>query len=323
MSREGSSGDQAPPEVVAIADARALARAERDWPEADRLMAELLGLGWKPIDRGLSYRLEPTHPPDRDDPGGRRFGRSDGIPSRLSEPATAPASIIVPVLGGPDEADRVLRTMARSPLSPLQLVVVLDGPAADPGDALSLGDPDRMEVIRTATSLGWAAATNMGVRRSRGEIVVVLGPILAPDPDLVGSVIAALADPTVAVAGTPGFVAVDPRHFRTADPGDVDAIGASCLAFRRADAAERGPIDEQLRTARGAAIWWSLILRDEGPHREPRRAVRPAGVALADDSTSGVEDAAAGSRDRDSRRDGYRIADRFGARRDLLRGTAG
>jgi cysteinyl-tRNA synthetase len=36
----------APPEALALRDARERARAARDWAEADRLRAELRALGW-------------------------------------------------------------------------------------------------------------------------------------------------------------------------------------------------------------------------------------------------------------------------------------
>ena len=45
------------------------------------------------------------------------------------------------------------------------------------------------------------------------------------------------------------------------------------MAFRRADAAARGPLDERFRFYRNLDIWWSLVLRDEGEGSPPRRAV--------------------------------------------------
>ena len=45
------------------------------------------------------------------------------------------------------------------------------------------------------------------------------------------------------------------------------------MAFRRADFAERGPLDERFRFYRNLDIWWSLVLRDQGDDDPPRRAV--------------------------------------------------
>ena len=36
------------------------------------------------------------------------------------------------------------------------------------------------------------------------------------------------------------------------------------MAFRRLDAAARGPVDEAFRFYRNLDIWWSLVLRDAG-----------------------------------------------------------
>ena len=57
------------------------------------------------------------------------------------------------------------------------------------------------------------------------------------------------------------------------------------MAFRRADAADRGPLDERFRFYRNLDIWWSLVLRDEGEGEPPRRAVAVDGLP-ADRATS-------------------------------------
>ena len=178
------------------------------------------------------------------------------------------------------------------------------------------------EVILTSGRLGPAAALNVGIRRAAGPVVIVLDPAMEPTGDLVTPMVDALADPTVAVAGASGSVTRDGRRFDPAPPGDVDVIDGSLMAFRRADVAERGPLDERFRTERFASIWWSLVLRDDGEGGRHRRAVsvpdlpvvrrEPGDPAAPDDAPS----------DRDMKRDFYRYLDLFGSRRDLL-GTAG
>ncbi len=49
----------APPEVVALADARVAARSEREFAEADRLRAEIATLGWDVRDADDGYELVP------------------------------------------------------------------------------------------------------------------------------------------------------------------------------------------------------------------------------------------------------------------------
>ena len=61
----------------------------------------------------------------------------------------------------------------------------------------------------------------------------------------------------------------------------MTAIEGYAMAFRRADAAERGPLDEHFRFYRNLDIWWSLVLRDEGEDARAaaRRRRRAAGRA--------------------------------------------
>jgi hypothetical protein len=113
-------------------------------------------------------------------------------------------------------------------------------------------------------------------------------------------------------------VSDDLRRFSDAPPGDVTAIEGYALAFRRSDGADRGPLDERFRFYRNLDIWWSLVLRDEGDGTPPRRAVAvelPAERHEHRAWTTTPED----ERDRLSKRNFYRIIDRFGSRRDLAR----
>ncbi len=122
----------------------------------------------------------------------------------------------------------------------------------------------------------------------------------------------------MAVAGGWGIVSDDLRTFRDAPPGEVDAIEGYCLAFRRADFVARGPLDERFRFYRNLDIWWSLVLRDEGEAAVPRRAVRTQPLPLERHEHRGYASLPPAERDRLSKRNFYRIIDRFGSRRDLL-----
>jgi hypothetical protein len=133
----------------------------------------------------------------------------------------------------------------------------------------------------------------------------------------------ALEDATVAVAGGWGIVSGDLRHFHEVPTGDADAIEGYCQAFRRADAATRGPLDDRFRFYRNLDIWWSLVLRDEGEDVPPRRAVALPDLPLIRHEHRGYASLSADERDRLSRRNFYRILDRFGHRTDLLQAPDG
>jgi cysteinyl-tRNA synthetase len=176
------------------------------------------------------------------------------------------------------------------------------------------------EVVLTSAPLGHAAALNIGLRRATGPIVILLDASIEPTGDIVTPLVRALDNETVAVAGPFGIVSDDLRHFEDAPAGDVDAIEGYCLAFRRADAAARGPLDEHFRFYRNLDIWWSLVLRDGGPGGPHRRAVAIDGLSLVRHEHRGWTSLPEAERDRLSKRNFYRILDRFGSRRDLLVG---
>jgi cysteinyl-tRNA synthetase len=307
----------APEAVRLAAKERAAARAAHDWAMADRLRDEIEAAGWKVIDAGTAYRLELAHAPDVVASGQTRYGRSEAVPSRLEEPAVGLASVIVVAT---DHAGDVLRASAgivSAAPEGVQLVVVGDRPSAEMDTALDELEATA-EVVRTSARLGHGAALNIGLRRSVGPVVVILDASVEATGDLVTPLVAALGDPTVAVAGPFGLVSDDLRYFDEVPAGDVDAIEGYCLAFRREDAIARGPLDEGFRFYRNFDIWWSLVLRDGGDGNPHRRAVALAGLPLIRHEHRGWTSLSEEKREGLSRRNFYRLLDRFRGREDLL-----
>jgi glycosyltransferase involved in cell wall biosynthesis len=316
----------APDEVRGLARARAEARAARDWAEADRLRTEIEAAGWRITDRGNDFSLQPAHPPDLVEEGLIRYGSSSSIPSRLAEPDGAAATVILLAADQPDDLARALAGLRADAPAETQVVVVADGASPDQETALLAADGPAglpiagraVEVIWTSEPLGHAAALNVGLHRAAGHVVILLDTSVEPTGDLVGQLSRVLDDPSVAVAGPWGITSPDLRHFVEASPGEVDAIEAYALAFRRADLVERGLLDEHFRFYRNLDIWWSLVLRDEGEGRPPRHAVMVGDPAATRHEHRGYASLEPAERDRRSKRNFYRIIDRFGSRRDLL-----
>jgi hypothetical protein len=157
---------------------------------------------------------------------------------------------------------------------------------------------------------------NAGIRRAAAPVVVVMDGSVELVGDALGPTVAALDDPGIAVVGARGLVSADLRQFDEVEAGEAVAVEGSWLAFRRADYAARGPLDEGFRSATYLDVWWSLVLRDEGEGRPPRRAVALALplVRHARRDSGGLPET---ERRRLSRRNFYRIIRRFGRRRDL------
>lgn len=310
-----------PDTVLAAAHARSRARQEKDWAEADRLRAEIEAAGWKVVDRGTDFALSPAAPPDVETGGRSRYGSSRNVPSRLDEPATGLATVVLVATDWPDDLDRALAGLRAGAPAGTSVVVVANGPSPDQEARLE-GDiaegPDAPEVVWTSARLGHAAALNAGVRRASAAVVIVLDTSIEPSGDFVTPLVGALRDGSVAVAGGWGITSANLRHFQEAPAGDVDAVEGYALAFRRSDYRDRGPLDERFKFYRNLDIWWSLVLRDEGPRERPRRAVALADLPLRRHEHRGYTSLPDAERDRLSKRNFYRIIDRFGARRDLL-----
>jgi hypothetical protein len=304
-----------PEEVLSAAHDRAAARAARDWAEADRLRDEIEAAGWKIVDRGTDFALEPAHPPTVEEAGLVRYGASTAVPSRLDEPSVGVATVILMATDWPDDLARALAGLENQAPSGTSVVIVADAPSPEQEAALP-ADSKTVEVVRTSDRLGTGAAWNIGIRRAVGPVVVILDTSVEPTGDIVTPLARALDDRTVAVAGGFGVRSTDLRRFEEAGPGDVTAIEGYAIAFRRADAVDRGPIDEHFRFYRNLDLWWSLVLRDDGEGRRPRRAVAVEIPATRHEHRgwTSLPDA---ERERLSKRNFYRILDRFRARDDL------
>lgn len=307
-----------PDEILDLAHARAKARDARDWVEADRLRAAIEAAGWKIADRGTDFALTPATPPDLVEGEHVRYGTSRNVPSRLEEPPTGLATVLLIATDWPDDLARALAGLRTSAPDGTSVVVVADAPSEAQAAALETVPGEGAEIVWTSERLGHAAAINAGIRRSSGPIVILLDTSLEPTGDVVTPLVHALDDPTIGIAGGWGIVSSDLRHFEDAPAGDVDAIEGYVQAFRRADFVDRGPLDERFRFYRNLDIWWSLALRDEGEGRPARRAVSVEGLPIVRHDHRGWTSLPDEERDRQSKRNFYRIIDRFGSRRDLL-----
>jgi hypothetical protein len=312
-----------PDDVLAAAHARATARAAGDWAEADRLRTEIESAGWKIADRGTDFALTPATPPDVAEGARIRYGSSRSVPSRFEDAPEGPATVVLIATDWPSDLARTLAGLRGHAPEGTSVVIVADGPSPEQAEALEALEEAAsatadLEVVWTSERLGHAAATNIGIRRASGEVVVLLDTSVEPTGNIVTQLVAPLEDPTVAVTGGWGIVSDDLRKFEDAPPGDVDAIEGYVQAFRRTDAAARGPLDERFRFYRNLDIWWSLVLRDQGEGEPPRRALALADLPAIRHEHRGYASLAPEERDRQSKRNFYRIIDRFGSRRDLL-----
>jgi hypothetical protein len=284
------------------------------------------------IDSGTAYRLELAAAPDVEVGGEIRYGRTDAVPSRLGDPATGLASVVLVASADPAETRRALDALTAAAPAGTDIVLVADGlpdralegvRATDlAADVAAREGGAPVELVRTSAPLGYGAALNIGIRRAGAPFVVVVDPSIVPSGDAISPLVEALADPQVAIAGPFGLVSADLRRFEevlapASAPIEATAIQGYLMAFRRSDAVARGPLDEGFRFYRNLDIWWSLVLRDEGEDAAPRRAVVIPGLPLTRGEPRAWTATPPAERDRLSKRNFYRVLDRFRTRIDL------
>ncbi len=326
------ASNEIPPDVVELADRRAAARRAGDWSAADALRDQIAAAGWAVVDAGTLYTLERAAAPNVTEGSIIRYGSSRSVPSRLEDAPAGVASVVLLATDWPEDLARTLRSLVDHAPDGTQLVVVANAPSeaqASRLDELDQVDPGApgivTEVVWTSTRLGHAAALNAGIRRAAADVLVLMDTSIEADGDLVGTLVHALGDPTVAVAGPFGLMSPDLRHFQQAegDVTDVVAIEGVAMAFRRSDYVERGPLDEHFVWYPNLDIWWSLVLRDQvaAGADVPRRAVRVTGAAAGRHEHRGRTSVPDSDRERLARRNLYRVLKRFATRRDLLVGA--
>jgi hypothetical protein len=282
---------------------RKAARLDSDWARADALRDEIAGMGWEVQDRGTRSTARPIL---------TRAATTDDA-SRLDEPASVDASIQVAAEDHPDDLARLLAGLAEHPPSASWELVVVDNGAGFDADAVPGGLPMEPIVMRSDHRLGWADARTLGMRRSSGEVTVLLDSSLEPTGDFVSPLLAAFEDPTVGIAGPWGVTSPNGRQFEEAPPGEVDAVEAYCLAVRRQALQAVGGFDRRFQFYRNADLDFSFAVRAAG-----WRAVRTPAVPLERHEHRGWESVADTERDRLSKRNFYRFLEHWGDRRDLL-----
>ena len=319
-----------PDEIEALARERANARASRDFARADVLRASIEASGWRVMDRGMAYRLEPAAPPTIEDVGVVRHGSAETVPSLLDEPASARFTVLLIADDQPDDLARILGGLRAHVPGGTQVLLVANDPSPEQAERLAPGSPDLApvagsdpEVVWTSARLGHAVALNAGLRRARGAVVVLAGPSVEVTGDALTPLVDAFADPSVAVVGGFGVAGPGLRHLDEAAGPDVDAIDATWLAFRRTEIATLGPLDGKFVSDRWLDTWWSLVLRaGADPDLPPRRALRLE-LPLMRHEQGGAVSPAVAERDRLARRNFYRVLERFRDRADLVSGSSG
>lgn len=300
-----------PSDVVALAEQRAAARAQKDFAESDRLRDELADAGWVVRDGADGYELSERPPYDV-------LPSVDALPDRSAEPDTHRCTVGLLVEGWPDDLRTCVQALLTHAPDDVRLLLLENGPT-DAGAAVHelAAASDRVTELHVERAAGWGPARNALVRAEPAAVHVVMDLSTVLEGDALTPLLAALDDPGVAAAGWRGVRVQDGwREFEDAPPGEVEALLSYLVAVRRS-AALAVPLPAKARFYRNADMEWSFLLRDEGAGR-----LVAVDVPARQDRHRGYHDSDPATRDRESRKTYDRFLQRFRGREDLRLGAS-
>ena len=312
-----TAGSTPPRAVLDLVAERQAARERRDFARADALRDQVREAGWLIRDTAGGAELVEAPAWEPVDLG--------TVAPCWDEPDRHEVSVIVHVLGWPDDVRRALASLAaHCAATDYEVVLVDDGAGGEAGRALeelAVADP-RVRVLHLDMPVGFGAAMNLGMGQATGRVLVWLDPHVEADGDLLAPLLAALAEPGTGLAGGWGVISHSMLDFEADDGPEVDAVEGYLLAVPRALAAQV-PLDPKHRYYRNADLDFSFAVRDLHGDSGRLRAVRVPVPALrhrhrAYHETEPVQ------RERASRKNYDRFLQRWKGRTDLLtRGFTG
>ena len=312
--------DPSPPDLARLLDLRQAARERRDFATADAIRDQLRQAGWLVRDTPDGPQLDPAPPYETLDPA--------AAAPRWDEPDRHEVSVVVHVAGWPEDVARATRALAAHHRHlDYEVLLVEDGAGEATGRALEdlARDHPHVRVLHLDPAIGFGAAMNLAMGQALGRVLVWLDPHVEATGDLLGPLLAALAQPGAGLAGGWGVTTTTMLEFEADDGPEVDAVEGYLLAVPRALAAQVG-VDPKDRYYRNADLDYSFAVRalgyptDRGTPSgspEPLRATRVE-VPATRHRHRGFHDTDPRERDRASRKNYDRVLGRWKRRTDLL-----
>lgn len=296
-----------PPQVLALSERRALARAAKDFAESDRLRDEIAAAGWV-------VRDGPDGPVLAERPPYDVLASVSDLPDRSAEPDTRRCTVAVLVEGWAEDLRTCVAALVQH--APDDVVMVLLDNGSDAGPAvheLAQAHPGRVQELHVERAAGWSQARWALLRADTATVHVLLDPSTVLEGDALEPVLACFDDPAVVGAGWRGVAVQDGwTTFAEAGPGEVEALLGYLFAVRRA-AALLVPLPPKARFYRNADMEWSFLLREAGG-----RLLVPAGeLPVRQDRHRGYHDTDPAYREKESKKTYDRFLQRFRGREDL------
>lgn len=194
------------------------------------------------------------------------FADPNLVPSLLDREPRRRFSIVTLDSGWPEDLERLAKSLnAHCHEEDYELLAVANA-SEDVESMLRrlCTEDERVRGLLFSQNVGFGGGRNAGILQTLGEFVIVADSSIEATGNFLSPIAQNLRDPSVGLVGMWGLVSPDLRHFHEEERGEVDAMQAYCMGFRRSDVDEVGLFDPKYKFYRNADIDWSMRWRDKG-----------------------------------------------------------
>jgi len=302
-----------PADILALSHERDELRKRGHYDRADALkkLIEDAGYGIKDNPRGAHLVILPSIEID-----GTADRLARNVPSLLNESDTCLFSVQILANNCAPAVRRCVESIFRHTGDHAVEVILINNASQDELDAWASEVQQEMpllHVIRTSRLMGEAEARNLGLKQSRGCYILQLTPHSELTGDLFTPLARILEDREVGITGLQGLRTDDLRHFEESEDEEVEAIGGSCMAFRRKTLKQSGLFEDGYRFEPFMDIDFSFAVRETGTQA---LVARDLPLVLHEPEASMTRSEAESARL--TKRNFYHFLERWGDREDLL-----
>ena len=307
-----------PEDVADRVERRARYRADRDFEKADSIRDDLDRAGYVLEDTRAGTRVRPKTSWERRQEKWRTVSSSAEVASLLDEPDAFDLTVGIIACNYIDDVARCVRAAGRWLGDREAEILVVDNGSSD-GTAEWIererASEPRLRVIHTDHVLGEAAAKNLVLKQGLGKIVLMVDTSAEIVGDLFSPIEDMLKEESVGLVGPFGLRTDDLHHFHEGEgvEGEMDAMQAYAVAFRRELIREIGLMRESFRFYRNLDLDFSFHFREKG-----YKIVADPSLPMELHEHRVWSELPEGEREALSRKNYRRFLDKWGHRADLL-----